>query len=719
MKCKKLLSLGLALVMALSLAVPAMAEESDAAPEVTPYAVPADVEGKLVVLHTNDTHGADQAESGKSIGDAGVAALKKAFEAAGAEVLLVSAGDATQGAPIVNLSQGAAAIEFMNAAGYDAMVPGNHEFDWGVENFKTVAEKAEFPILAANIINETDNKTLFEDTLVVEKAGLKVGLFGLDTPEAATKTNPEKIKGTKFLAADELYACAEAQVKALKKAKCDLIICLGHLGVDEETAATGNRSVDVVAKVAGIDLFVDGHSHSTTDQIAAVIGNEDGSNVLNGTKIVSTGTKLANVGVVVIDPKTKEMTDELVSAESWTEVDEDVAKVVEAKNAEVDEALSAIMGKTEVLLNGERAPGVRTQETNLGDFAADALLWFARKNAGGDDKVDVALTNGGGIRASIPEGEISMKTMNTVFPFGNTVATIELTGQQLLEALESATYASPTALGAFPQVAGMSFTVNVAMPYINGEPYGTYFRCANPGSRVQNVKVGDEDLDLEKTYVLATNDFTAVGGDTYYPFADVKSTMIDTGIPLDQALSEYTDEVLGGVITAEKYGEPAGRITIYDPIAGYTDVTDGDWFAPAVRLVVNNNVMEGTAEGVFSPAENLTTASVLQILYNMQGNISANKGEELPTVAKEGDPWYTDAVAWATDKGLIAEFTEDSDIVRGDVLDIMEAFCAMNSMDGGTLMVGNEHGDLMLDKTLTRAEMAQVLNNMMLNSKPL
>ena len=418
---KKLLSLALALVMSLSLAVPAMAADEKTETPVTPYAVSADVKGKIVILHTNDTHGADVAEEGKVIGDAGVAALKSAFEKAGAQVFLFSAGDATQGAPIVNLSQGEAAIEFMNASGYDAMVPGNHEFDWGADNLKTIVKKAEFPVLAANIVDEKTGKAIFDTTATFKtKSGLKIGVFGLDTPEAATKTNPDKIVGLNFLAGEELYKCAEDTIKALKDDKCDFIICLGHLGIDDETKAGGNRSVDVVEKVSGIDLFIDGHSHSTTDQIAAVIDNADKTNVLNGTKIVSTGTKLANVGVVVIDPKTKEMTDELVPAAAWTKVDTKVESAVKKTNEAVDKTLSAIMGKTEVLLDGERDPGVRTQETNLGDFAADAILWFARKNAGGDDKVDVALTNGGGIRASIEVGDISMKTMNTVFPFGNT-----------------------------------------------------------------------------------------------------------------------------------------------------------------------------------------------------------------------------------------------------------------------------------------------------------
>ena len=737
---KKLLSLALALVMSLSLAAPAMAADEKAEKTVTPYTVSNDVKGKIVILHTNDTHGADMAvaDAGKEVlGDAGVAALKKEFEKKGAQVFLFSAGDATQGAPIVNLSQGEAAIEFMNAAGYDAMAPGNHEFDWGADNLKAIAKKADFPVLAANIVDEKTGKAIFDTTATFKtKSGLKIGVFGLDTPEAATKTNPDKIVGLKFLAGEEMYKCAEETIKALKDDKCDFIICLGHLGIDDETKAGGNRSVDVVEKVSGIDLFIDGHSHSTTDQIAAVIDNAEKTNVLNGTKIVSTGTKLANVGVVVIDPKTKAMTDELVPAAAWTKVDSAVDKAVKKTNDEVDKALSKIMGKTEVMLDGNRDPGVRTQETNLGDFAADAILWFARKNAGGDDKVDVALTNGGGIRASIEVGDISMKTMNTVFPFGNTVATIELSGQQLLEALESATYAAPKALGGFPQVAGVEFTVNTANKYENGEAYGTYFRCANPGTRVTGVKVGGKDLDLAKTYVLATNDFTAVGGDTYYPFKDVKSTMKDTGIPLDQALSEYTNEVLGGTITAEKYGKPAGRITIINRPA---DLDNNAWWYAAAVECLDKNVLNGTDNG-FDANATITTATVYQTLYNM----------EKANVKAEGE-WFAPAMTWASEQkifnGDVASF-KDGVIDRKGTMDIMDAYCAMKGVASKTLFKGNESGDsftdadasrgvvktvmdaycaqkgitvslfkgnesgdMMLDKTLTRAEWAQVLVN--------
>ena len=259
---KKFLSLLLVMAMFFSLAIPALAVDGEEeTPVVTaPYTVPADVEGKIVILHTNDVHGAVE-------NYAKVATLKKRFADAGAHVLLVDAGDFSQGETYVSVSEGKSAVELMNLAGYEAVAPGNHEFDYGYENLKTLAELAEFPVLAANI--KFDGKLAFGDHVVIEKGGKKIGLFGLDTPETATKAHPAKIKGVTFEGGEELYAVAKAEVEALKKENVDLVVCLSHLGIDDESAANGNRSIDLLAKVEGIDLLIDGHSHSTIADIRA------------------------------------------------------------------------------------------------------------------------------------------------------------------------------------------------------------------------------------------------------------------------------------------------------------------------------------------------------------------------------------------------------------------------------------------------------------------
>ena len=390
---KKILSLVLALAMMLCAFAPAMAES---------------LEGKLVILHTNDIHGRAVADA-DAFGYARIAALKKNLQAQGAEVLLVDAGDFSQGTPLVNLGYGANAITFMNAAGYDVVTLGNHEFDWGSDNMEQNMAKAEFAVVCANLTRAADGSLVFPGNKVYETAIGKVGIFGLDTPETMTKTHPDKVKGISFAQGEELFAVAQAQVAELEAAGCDLIVCLGHLGEDDES--TGNRSIDLLEKVTGIDLFIDGHSHTVID-----------GGVMNGETLrVSTGNYAEAIGYVVAEKVTNE--DETTSislkADLWTveehdswlvAIDEEVATIVNTINDAVEAELAASFAKTEVLLDGNRAPGVRTQETNLGDFAADAILWAA-KQAIGEDKVDAAVTNGGGIRATIEIGDVTMKDM--------------------------------------------------------------------------------------------------------------------------------------------------------------------------------------------------------------------------------------------------------------------------------------------------------------------
>ncbi|MDI9521404.1 MAG: bifunctional UDP-sugar hydrolase/5'-nucleotidase [Bacillota bacterium] len=548
---KRILAGILALIMVLGLSAAGFAE----APK-----------GKLVILHTNDVHGRAVADpAGKVLGYAAIAQYKKDLEAAGDSVLLLDAGDAIQGTPLVNLSMGKTAIEFMNAAGYDAMTLGNHEFDWGLDNAKQLAGQAKFPFLSANIINHLEGDLTFAANKIYEMPnGMKVGVFGLTTPETMTKAHPDKVKGIDFLQGEAMYEAAQKQVEELKAAGADIIVLLSHLGMDEESAP--NRSQDVLEKVAGIDLLIDGHSHTLIEK----------GQMVGDTLVVSTGSYGQNLGVVTYDGEKfkaslfsglgKSVVIDLeglpYSALLSAKLDSEVADLVNSTDKAVKEELSKVFAKTEVFLNGERDPGNRTEETNLGDFAADAILWAAKQALG--DKVVASLTNGGGIRASIQAGDITMNDMKTVFPFGNEVSVLEVKGSELLEALEAATSAAPKALGAFPQVAGIVFSVDTTVPYENGEQYpdSTYHAPAKPGSRVKIESVGGQPFDLEALYLIATNDFTAAGGDTYYAFRYPNATSgYKTGVALEDALVNYVTTVLGGVV-GQDYAEPQGRITV-------------------------------------------------------------------------------------------------------------------------------------------------------------
>lgn len=540
-----------AIAMAFGLSVPAFAADGGTVSAPPPYTVPEDAAGSIVILHSNDVHGAIE-------GYAKMAALKTMYETAGAEVLVMDAGDFIQGETSVSASQGATAIELMGMAGYDAAAPGNHEFDYGYANLTALKDKAAFPILAANV-TYNGATALGDHTVFTTSNGVKIGVFGLDTPETATKAHPGKIQGVKFASGEEMYAIAQEQVDALEAAGCDYTLCLGHLGIDDETAATANRSIDLLEKVAGIDVFIDGHSHSTEEEIAAATNAE---RTVNGTVVTSTGTKFANIGVVTIKDGT--IKTECVAAETIPVAEDDpIAARAAAIRAEIEAEYGAAFAKSEVLLNGDRAPGNRTQETNLGDLITDAMRWYVLKDGGlevADDHV-VAVTNGGGIRAAIAQGDISKNDVNTVLPFGNTVCTVYVTGDKLLEALEASTFSTPDAIGGFPQVAGINFSIHTGVAYDQGAQYGdtTYFAPASI-RRVTINSINGQEFDAHATYAVITNDFVASGGDTYYAFTS-GGDVIDTGTPLDEALMAYITEELGGTV-GQAYAQPAGRITV-------------------------------------------------------------------------------------------------------------------------------------------------------------
>ncbi len=509
-------------------------------------AVPADLTGKTVILHTNDVHGAIE-EYAK------VRALKDEFAARGADVILADAGDFSQGTPYVSTTKGADAVTVMNATGYDVVTLGNHEFDFGYEQLKSNLSKANFKVICADVYDAQGN-TIYDPNYVITTAsGLKIGFFGMETPETQTKVNPALIKGIKFAAKSEIYTCAQAQVNTLKAQGCDLVVCLAHLGVDEESAPDGHRSVDMLANVTGIDLVIDGHSHTVMTAGAA------------GEAVQSTGTKIENVGIVIIDNATKKIEDRyLINAAEGVNKNADVEAVAKTIVDRVDAEYGVEFATSEVKLNGSKAPGVRTEETNLGDLICDALKWSVLKEEGAitipEDHV-IAITNGGGIRATINAGSVTKKDLNTVLPFGNTVSVIYVTGAEILEALEASTYCTPDAIGGFPQVSGIKFTIDTSVAFDQGDAYpnSTYYRPASI-KRVSIQSVNGKPFSLTDTYAVVTNNFTAAGGDTYYVFGNA-SNQFDTGIVMDEAVMEYVQVKLGGKITAADYGTVKGNIT--------------------------------------------------------------------------------------------------------------------------------------------------------------
>ncbi len=528
-----------------ALAACAQQPKEEAAPAAAPL---------IAIIHTNDTHGHD-VEVPKSenvegnFSMAAVAALKAEWEAKGYEVLLVDAGDATQGMPLVDVNHGESAIAFMNSCGYELMTVGNHEFDWGAENLAKIEKQATFPLLSANVLNKEDGKPRFTPNKICETAsGTKVGFFGLTTPATLTTCKPKAVASFTFQQDEELFACAQAQVDELRGKGCELVVCVGHLG--NETAVGKNTSKEVLNNVKGIDLFIDGHDHLLVEEEVA------------GTLLVETGSYLHNIGVVAIDEGVP--ANQSVAYGTFEGIDAATQAIIDEENARVESELGVVLGETPYLLNGERDPGVRTQETNLGDFATDAVKWTAEQELG--RQIDAAILNGGALRTSVEAGDISLKIIKTIMPFTNNVMVIEVTGAQLLEALEASCQGIGVAdaMGAFPQVSGITFTIDAAVPYAAGPNYpeSTYASPADPGSRITIHDVGGKGFDEAAVYTIASTDFICDGGDTYYCFKEAAETGDPVTLGFDyEALSSYLVSGCDHAVP-EQYANPQGRITI-------------------------------------------------------------------------------------------------------------------------------------------------------------
>ena len=565
---KKILALVLSLIMLLALGITSYADYDYAA---NAKVFRSDYSGKTVILHSNDVHGALD-------GYAYMTELKNEFLAAGAtEVILVDAGDFSQGTPYVSSSKGASAVTMMNAAGYDVVTLGNHEFDFGYAQLMENLKEAKFQTICANVYLDETGETILPATTVIEVetaaevaaaaeetesaegeeepiTNLRIGFFGMETPETATKVNPGLIQEISFATFDDLYASAQVAVDALKEENVDLIIGLTHLGVDKESAANGYRSIDLYDKVTDIDFLIDGHSHTV------MTAGE------NGEPIQSTGTKFENVGVIVIDNETKTISDHFLLATAGLKKDADVQAAADEITTAVDAEYSAVFAKSEVLLNGERAPGNRTEQTNLGTLITDAMVWSVVSEGAMEAYYEapvVGVTNGGGIRAPIAIGDVTKNDIVTVLPFGNTVAVIYVKGSELLEALEASTYCTPEAVGGFPQTSGIEWTLDTTKEYDQGEVYtldgkeSSYFAPASI-QRVTITAINGEPFDENATYAVVTNNFCAAGGDTYNVFnrAYREGFGFDTGIPMDEAVMDYVTDVLNGVI-GQQYAEPS------------------------------------------------------------------------------------------------------------------------------------------------------------------
>ena len=439
---------------------------------------------KISIVHVNDTHG--RVEENEKNGELGFAKLKTFYDNKNVNnnALLLNAGDVVHGTTFATISRGESVIDVMNKMGFDAMVAGNHDFNYGYEQLIALNNRANLPILAANVIDDNSQYPIIDSDKIVDLNGVKVGIFGLATDETKTKSAPANTEGLTFVNSEET---AKAEVDKLKNQGADIIVCLSHLGVDKESQTT---SESIASKVDGIDVIIDGHSHTKlengefvgesliaqTESYGHYIG-EVSIELDKDNKIISKNAKL--------NPYNK--TRYLNANKS---VKEEIKKVTD-KN---DLVLKEKVGQTNIKLEGSREK-VRSEETNLGNFIADAML----KITG----ADLAITNGGSIRDSIDEGEITKEDVLNVFPFTNYAVTIKVPGSVIRRALEHGLADTPNTAGKFPQTSGMNIK---------------YDTSKSAGNKIVEITINGEPLDDNKKYTLATNDFLSTGGDGYEMF---------------------------------------------------------------------------------------------------------------------------------------------------------------------------------------------------------
>lgn len=546
---KRILGLVLAMAMLLSLTGAVCGE-------------PEQLEKDVVVLFTSDVHcGIDQ-----GFGYAGLAAIRQSMEDAGNHVVLVDNGDSIQGEPIGTMTTGEALIELMNVVGYDLAIPGNHEFDYGMDRFLELTEKADFPYISANF--NKDGELVFAPYLVKEFDGVKIAFVGITTPKTITTSTPKYFQDEdgNFIygfmqdeSGEKLYAAVQSAVDAAREEGAAYVIALGHLG--NEQACEPWTYADVIGNTTGIDALLDGHSHDT-DQVEMV--NKDGQTVLRS----GCGTKLAGVGCLRIGKDGKLSTELFLwnnktDAPTLLGIHNDADAAVKSAKDALGDKLSEVVAKTAVELtindpvatkdDGSPIRIVRRAETNLGDLCADAY----RELSG----AQIAFVNGGGIRTSIKEGDITLNDILKVHPFGNAMCVIEATGQQILDALEWGARAVPSESGGFLQVSGLSYEIHTYIESSAKADENTMFAGVEGEYRVKNVMVGGEPLELDKTYTLASHNYMLKnGGDGFSMFAGCN--VLQDEVMLDnQVLINYITGVLDGVV-GQEYADPygAGRI---------------------------------------------------------------------------------------------------------------------------------------------------------------
>ena len=597
----------------------------------------------IVILYENDVHCAVE-------GYSKLAAMKNELKSEYEYVGVVSSGDFVQGGTLGAVSKGEYIVELMNLVGYDAIAPGNHEFDYTISRLTELYELSETKYISCNFAKIGEEKTYFEPYTIVSYGDVDIAYIGIITPETITSARPSQFRnenGEIIYTFNEsrLYELVQESIDEATEDGADYVIALSHIGYDESGEL--NDVTDVIENTDGLDVVLDAHSHSVIEE--KIVKDKSGDDVL----LSSTGTGFENIGKLTI--ANGEFDTELVKTETYTKTDADVDAYIAEINESYAELGNRKIGESKVELithNEEGARLVRTAETNLGNLCSDALFFVTN--------ADVSYVNGGGLRAPIKSGDMTFNDIYSVFPFNNRIVTAEITGQVLLDMLEMSMISYPQEDGAFPHMSGITFSVNKSIPSSIKVDENGFFTKVDGDYRVYDVKVLDKEsgnykaLELDKKYILAAADYYILNfGSGMSMFKDAK--VVESEGMLDvEVLERYITDNLNGVI-GEEYKDVVNRITFTD---GYENADNED--------------------------KAVTRAEAIVALWNMEGSPASDFAMKFDDVSAETP--YAEAIRWAAAVKIVngcseSSFAPDDVLTREQLAAILWRYAKSENID--------------------------------------
>ena len=597
----------------------------------------------IVILYENDVHCAVE-------GYSKLAAMKNELKSEYEYVGVVSSGDFVQGGTLGAVSKGEYIVELMNLVGYDAIAPGNHEFDYTISRLTELYELSETKYISCNFAKIGEEKTYFEPYTIVSYGDVDIAYIGIITPETITSARPSQFRnenGEIIYTFNEsrLYELVQESIDEATEDGADYVIALSHIGYDESGEL--NDVTDVIENTDGLDVVLDAHSHSVIEE--KIVKDKSGDDVL----LSSTGTGFENIGKLTI--ANGEFDTELVKTETYTKTDADVDAYIAEINESYAELGNRKISESKVELithNEEGARLVRTAETNLGNLCSDALFFVTN--------ADVSYVNGGGLRAPIKSGDMAFNDIYTVFPFNNRIVTAEITGQVLLDMLEMSMISYPQEDGAFPHMSGITFSVNKSIPSSIKVDENGFFTKVDGDYRVYDVKVLDKEsgnykaLELDKKYILAAADYYILNfGSGMSMFKDAK--VVESEGMLDvEVLERYITDNLNGVI-GEEYKDVVNIITFTD---GYENADNED--------------------------KAVTRAEAIVALWNMEGSPASDFAMKFDDVSAETP--YAEAIRWAAAVKIVngcseSSFAPDDVLTREQLAAILWRYAKSENID--------------------------------------